>query len=208
MDKTFFVIDNFYNDPDQIRQKVLSGDGFSWFPNQTSYSFPNGNAPFLGKMTREKYVPDHQVDFVVSKVLGKNVAPIMRKDHGTFRLTLENEEENMFTHLVHSDGVYEENKNAWAGIVYLTPVTEEIEGTIFYKNTVLNRSQCESKSDYDTIQKIGNDNPVQWRKELMSYFVYNRLIVYRGDLFHSPGPGFGTDDQSGRLIQLLFWEEL
>jgi hypothetical protein len=205
MDKTFFCIDNFYKDPDQIRHNVLSGTGFSWFPDKTSYSFPNGNAPFLGKMTRERYVPDHQIDLTVGKLLGKNVAPIMKKDHGCFRLTCKSEVNNMFTHSIHADGITDKD---WAGVLYLTPVTEEIEGTILYKNTVLNKTRFSEREDYDVIQRLGNDNPEQWQKELVSYFVYNRLVVYRADLFHAPGPAFGIDDESGRLIQLFMWEEL
>lgn len=204
MDKKFFCIDNFYDDPDQIRRNVLSGNGFSWFADKTSYSFPHGNAPFLGKMTKERYIPDHQVDFVVSKLLGRNVVPMMKLDHGIFRLTLEDEERNMFSRMIHADSFHNEKKSVWAGIVYLTPVTTEIEGTILYKNTILNREYCVGKSDFLHV----NDDPNQWQKELVSYFVYNRLIVYRSDLFHSAGHAFGNDDESGRLVQLFFWEEL
>jgi hypothetical protein len=72
----------------------------------------------------------------------------------------------------------------------------------------LNKTRFSEREDYDVIQRLGNDNPEQWQKELVSYFVYNRLVVYRADLFHAPGPAFGIDDESGRLIQLFMWEEL
>ena len=130
MDKTFFCIDNFYKDPDQIRQDVLSGNGFTWFPHNTSYSYPNGNAPFLGKMTKERYVPNRRLDLVVSGFAGENVAPMMRLDHGCFRLAKPEDSTSMFSHNIHADSMTIK-KNDWAGVLYLTPVKEEIEGTIF-----------------------------------------------------------------------------
>jgi hypothetical protein len=206
-DKAFFCIDNYYPDPDKIRNDVLSGNGFSWLPEKTSHSYPYGLAPFLGKMTKESYVPDHKIDFTVANCLGKNVVPMMKSDHGYFRLSCETDKPNMFNHSIHSDGIAGD-KADWAGVLYLTPIQKEIEGTLFYKNTVLNKSYFTEFSDYDTIQKLGNDNPIQWQKELVSYFVYNRLIIYRADMFHGVGPAFGDSDDTGRLIQLFSWKEL
>jgi hypothetical protein len=205
--KSFFVIDDFYPDPDQIRHNVLSGDGFSWFPTKVSLGYPNGNAPWLGKMTKERYLAERKVDFVVSAFTGKNVAPLMNIDHGCFRLTCESDVPGFFNHQIHADSISNE-KADWAGVLYLTPVSESIEGTIFYKNKKLNKSRFTEKADYTTITETSIDDPAQWQKELVSYFVYNRLIVYRGDLFHSPGPAFGKDDNTGRLVQLFMWKEL
>ena len=37
--------------------------------------------------------------------------------------------------------------------------------------------------------------------------VYNRLVVYRGFLYHrSVLPGFGTDKNTGRLFQTFFFD--
>lgn len=204
--KLFFAIDNYYPDPDKIRHEVLSGAGFSWFPENVSHGYPNGNSPWQGKMTRERYLPDRKLDSIVSNFVGKNVAPLMKLDHGSFRLTTQGSKENMFTHQIHADSITQD-KADWAGVLYMTPVVEEIEGTILYKNTVLDKSYFSDKEDYAIIQNSFDDS-TKWRKELVSYFVYNRLIVYRGDTFHSPGPAFGTDDSTGRLVQLFMWKEL
>lgn len=204
--KLFFAIDNYYPDPDKIRHDVLSGTGFSWFADNVSHGYPNGNSPWQGKMTRERYLPDRKLDSIVSSFVGKNVAPLLKLDHGCFRLTTETSKENMFTHQIHSDSITQE-KADWAGVLYMTPVSEEIEGTVLYKNRILNKSYFSDKEDYDIIQQGMHDGS-QWQKELVSYFVYNRLIVYRGDVFHSPGPAFGVDDNTGRLVQLFMWKEL
>ncbi len=68
----------------------------------------------------------------------------------------------------------------WAGVLYLTPGADPMSGTgIFDEEDTL-------------ITLIGN--------------VYNRLVLYRGDLFHrSLMPGFGTDVSTGRLTQVFFF---
>lgn len=205
--KSFFIIDDFYQDPDQIRVNVLSGEGFTWFPTKVSHGYRNGNAPWQGKMTKERYLPNRKVDTIVSNFTEKNVAPLMNLDHGCFRLTKETDAPGMINHQIHADSVTSE-KADWAGVLYLTPAPRAIEGTIFYKNTKLNKSRFADKKDYEVITETSIDDPAQWQRELVSYFVYNRLIVYRGDLFHSPGPAFGDDDDTGRLVQLFMWKEL
>ena len=38
--------------------------------------------------------------------------------------------------------------------------------------------------------------------------VYNRLVLYRGDLFHrSLQSGFGNSVETGRLTQVFFFDE-
>jgi hypothetical protein len=34
---------------------------------------------------------------------------------------------------------------------------------------------------------------------------YNRLVMYRGDLFHMSNDYFGSTSQDGRLFQLFFF---
>ena len=69
----------------------------------------------------------------------------------------------------------------WAGVLYLTPNAPVNSGTgIFTK-------------EGDLITMIGN--------------VYNRLVLYRGDLLHrSIKPGFGSDVSTGRLTQVFFFD--
>ena len=36
--------------------------------------------------------------------------------------------------------------------------------------------------------------------------VYNRLVIYQGDLFHTSLDYFGTDMHNGRLFQTFFFD--
>lgn len=69
----------------------------------------------------------------------------------------------------------------WAGVLYLTPNADIKSGTgIFDHNENL-------------ITMIGN--------------VYNRLVLYKGNLLHrSIIPGFGDSVETGRLTQVLFFD--
>jgi hypothetical protein len=75
------------------------------------------------------------------------------------------------------------DETAWAAVLYLTPNAPYSAGTGIYDNGAAN---------YDLVTAIGN--------------VYNRLVIYRGTLFHrSMQAGFGVDKETGRLTQVFFF---
>jgi hypothetical protein len=69
----------------------------------------------------------------------------------------------------------------WAGVLFLTPNAPINSGTGIYNE------------DKKLVTMIGN--------------VYNRLVLYRGTLYHrSMIPGFGDCVKSGRLTQVFFFD--
>lgn len=69
----------------------------------------------------------------------------------------------------------------WAGVLFLTPNAPINSGTGIYNE------------DKKLVTMIGN--------------VYNRLVLYRGTLYHrSMIPGFGNCVKSGRLTQVFFFD--
>ena len=73
------------------------------------------------------------------------------------------------------------DKSQWAGVLYLTPNAPIDSGTGIF----------DSKANLITM--VGN--------------VYNRMVLYRGDLLHrSIVPGFGTTPETGRLTQVFFFD--
>ena len=70
----------------------------------------------------------------------------------------------------------------WAGVLYLTPDAPVDAGTVIFDD------------NENLVTMIGN--------------VYNRLVIYRGDLYHrSLEPGFGDCLENGRLTQVFFFDE-
>jgi len=69
----------------------------------------------------------------------------------------------------------------WAGVLFLTPNAPINSGTGIYNE------------DKKLVTMIGN--------------VYNRLVLYRGTLYHrSMIPGFGDSVNTGRLTQVFFFD--
>ena len=196
---SFYVFDNFYEDPYAIRDMALNQ--MAWHPTKVCSSYPNGNAPWGGKMTKETYTDNNRITALVSKKMQKVLVPMGKSDHGAFRLTKESDSEN---HKIHADSFAE----GYAGILYLTPNIKNIEGTNFYKNTRYNDQSLANADQIKEIIEFGTDDPAQWERSLTSYFVWNRLIVYSSSLYHAAGPGFGTTDEDGRLVQIFYWEEV
>lgn len=90
------------------------------------------------------------------------------------------------------------DESEWAGILYLTPNAPVGAGTGIYRH--ITTGKCEGEKgidnlipeDFELITMIGN--------------VYNRLVLYRGNLWHrSVIPGFGTTKETGRLTQVFFF---
>lgn len=94
--------------------------------------------------------------------------------------------------------IHADHYNMWAGVCYLTPDAPHTGGTGIYrykKTGELYRKNTDfdgyDYTKWDLFDKIGNK--------------YNRLILYRGDLFHASIDYFGDDKFNGRLFQTFFF---
>jgi len=84
-----------------------------------------------------------------------------------------------------------QDETDWAGVLYLTPDAPVKSGTGIYKAIVDNPDE-NILNNWEQVDFIGN--------------IFNRLVVYRGSLFHrSVLPGFGKDKETGRLFQTFFF---
>ena len=171
------IIDNFYSDVDSVRQFAL---------NQTFDV--SGNYP--GARTKP-YLPDD-----VKNAIQHWMSPVGKITNwfdgqgytGAFQLTTAQDRT-----WIHSDF-----HNTWAGVCYLTPDAPHTGGTGLYrhKRTGEFRRHTTDYEGYDytkwdLFDKIGNK--------------YNRLILYRGDLFHASIDYFGDNNENGRLFQTFFF---
>ena len=97
---------------------------------------------------------------------------------------------------------------SWAGICYLTPDAPLSSGTGLFRHKatkVMNykwgtkeendaaphAKQYQDMTKWELVDRIGN--------------VYNRLILYRGNLFHTSLDYFGNTLEDGRLFQTFFF---
>lgn len=177
MNLDLLIINDFYQDPDSIRNYALS------LPFDVKGNYPG--------LRTKHYLPND-----VKSAIQHWMSPVGAITNwfestgytGAFQLA------TAFDRTwIHSDYM-----NNWAGVCYLTPNAPSSSGTGLFrhKHTGLHSRIDKDYEGYDftkweLFDKIGNK--------------YNRLILYRADLFHASLDYFGEDLQTGRLFQTFFF---
>lgn len=184
MKVNLIIADNFYYHPDEIRNFALSQE-FS----------VRGNYP--GLRTKSFLNDSHKevINALVSHAAGGVTDWLLDENGdgytGAFQICT-----SMDRTWVHSD-----YNNMWAGVCYLTPDAPLSAGTALYRHKKSRERESIGQKDYgedgydltkwELVDKIGN--------------IYNRLILYPGNLFHASIDYFGTTLQDGRLFQTFFF---
>lgn len=190
MHTNLIITDDFYQDPDQVRQYALNQE-FSVY----------GNYP--GQRTRPVFYDSlkNSIQYIVQQAGGK-ITQFEEFDYTTaFQYTTAKD----------SSWIHSDQTTMWAGVCYLTPNAPLTAGTALYKHkeTGLYRTALKPDGSYDSelMDKIYVDsrNLSKWEMVDVVGNKYNRLVLYRGDLFHSSLDYFGTNQYDGRLFQTFFF---
>jgi hypothetical protein len=188
------VIDNFYNNPYETREYILT-QNFSVkgnYPGQRTVSFANEHLkgmiqkyiePFGGKIT----------EFPIPKEDGSDASTIY---NGSFQFTTSRDRS-----WVHIDGY-----NNWAGVLYLTPDAPLSSGTSFYRfhdgaTCARDIQLLSNKEDTDRCSQ----DMTKWQKVDQVGNVFNRLILFNSNRFHMSMDYFGDSKENGRLFQVFFF---
>lgn len=188
------VIDNFYNNPYETREFVLTQEFLvrGNYPGQRTISYANDNL----KSIIQKYVEPfggNIIDFPIPKQDGSDAAGIY---NGSFQFTTSRDRS-----WVHIDGY-----NNWAGVLYLTPNAPLTSGTSFYK--FYDGTTCAKDMEIlDNKQSIDNysQDMTKWEKVDQVGNVFNRLILFNSNRFHMSMDYFGYKLENGRLFQVFFF---
>ena len=184
MQTNVIITDDFYGDPDSVRQFALS-QAFD----------VTGNYP--GSRTKSFLNPDikEAIQTIVWPV-GGEITKWYDVDGmtGSFQLTTAADRS-----WIHTD-----HFNKWAAVCYLTPNAPVTAGTGLFQY---------KKNGARTSVEMGNEAyDAQDMTKWIMYDVisnrYNRLVMYRGDLFHSSLDYFGSGFEDGRLFQVFFFDTI
>ena len=108
---------------------------------------------------------------------------------------------------VHSDNVnnsyLHDSPNYWGGVLYLNPDAPLEGGTSFYRSKV-NKSIYNHNYDH-LASDVYSQDMTKWDIATEVKNIYNRLILFRGDQWHSSSTYFGHDHETGRLTQVFFF---
>ena len=182
LDKSFVVVDNFYQDPDSIREFALRCD-FVLHPSAHK-----------GRRTDNVYLfPGLKESF--ERILGKKIKDWTR--YGT---------NGCFQYCIGGDQlVYHCDTQTYAGIIYLTPDAPPESGTSLYRSKITKKMKT-SPEDDSIVFKNGFLDPSMFDLVDVVGNVYNRLILFDAKFIHAASSYFGNNKENGRLFQLFFFD--
>lgn len=211
MTKTFIVIDEFYDNPMEIRNEIISRG----FPPASP------NATYPGRNSDISFYPEW-MDERISSIVGEKVESTPGQMNGNFRISLKGDK---YQQDIHIDGVEE---NHWAGVLYLSKPEDCVDSSGYpypmtctwrHLETGMERmpiSLEEGKqlgfSSWDDFRKkiiLDGIDRSKWIPTNVTYAKFNRLVLFRPWMYHSAGvpDGLGDNLENGRLVQIFFWKK-
>jgi len=180
--KRLFVVDNFYNNPDEVRELALQQE------------YEQGSGWYKGCRTYKNFLTP-QVKNAFQDIMGVRIREW--ESHGM---------NGKFQYCLPQDVlVYHYDAQTWAAVLYLTPDAPVDTGTSFYahKQTRLrnadepNADSCFSGgfldgTKFELVDTVGN--------------VYNRVVIFDARCFHAANRYFGQTINDSRLFQIFFFD--
>lgn len=177
------VVDDFFTDPDAVRQLALAQ------PYDES-------AYHKGRRSRERFL--HLVDpAVFGQLLRRQVTAWESHGmNGRFQLCLSTD-----------PIVYHSDMQTHAGIVFLTPDAPACCGLALYRSKVTGLRRPPADQATATRMYDGNlYDRTKWEEIDRIGNLYNRLVLWDGQLVHAPAGYFGNALENGRLFQIFFFD--
>lgn len=190
----FWVVDDFYADPDKVRDYALS------------QVFFEGEGA-VGWRTRKQFLFDglkEQFEKIINKKIldhtEQNTGWYDRGINGRFQAC-----EAGTKMVFHCDS------QQWAAVLYLSPDAPPQSGTSFYrhKETKVRHSSeiaWGTGDEFRTFNQKTFVDPTPFERVDTVGNVYNRLVLFDGKLIHSGNDYFGWDIPSSRFFQIFFFD--
>ena len=188
------TIDNFYTNPDEVREFALKQE-FKVrgnYPGQRTISFLTDS---LKKKMRDILYPfAGEITYWGSDDTENNYT-------GSFQYTVSEDRS-----WIHADSTTD-----WAAVCYLTPDAPLSAGTGIFRHKATGWSHYDYKREnepgYVESAPPGNEMRDYTKWEMVDRIgnVYNRLIMYRADNYHVSLDYFGQNMHDGRLFQVFFF---
>jgi glycosyltransferase involved in cell wall biosynthesis len=179
--KRIFVVDNFYQHPDEVRKFALS------------VPYYEDSRWFKGKRTKQCYR---------NKLLKKAFEQIMGEEihnwddegfNGVFQITTAADLQ-----------VYHFDTQKWAAMIYLTPNAPVESGTRSHVSKI-NGTRHSSDENIDAAFNGNFYDSTKFDVVDSAGNIYNRLLIMDARCIHSAGPYFGNNLNNGRLTHLFFF---
>lgn len=190
----FWVVDDFYENPDAIRdfalmQSFYEGEGAVGWRTRKQFLFDGLKERFEGIINMK--IADHTPQGTGWFDVGIN---------GRFQAC-----EAGTKMVFHCDS------QRYAAVLYLTPDAPPQSGTSFYRHKETKvRHACEiawgTGDELRTFNQKTFVDPTPFERVDTVGNVYNRLVIFDGQLIHSGNDYFGWDIASSRFFQIFFFD--
>ena len=199
MRQNIIVVDDFYDNPEEVRNFALKAE----YPKQIDeYTYP-------GRNSEESYY-SQDIHQSFEKLVREPLIPADK--NGYFRISLETD--------THKQDVHVDPSWEFGAVCYLNTPEQVIDegGTSFWIHNKTKMETCPQTDEeakyygyssgkeawWTTVYGEGLDRS-KWTRYLLSPMKYNRIVIFRTNLWHSHNYNFGTNLQNGRLVQLFFF---
>lgn len=193
------IVNDFYEDPDEIRTFALAQDYKYCHELDETYGWPGCRTEDLSVLNQDLY----------QKVCMKIVSLFHNSEHDVMRWQITTSfqlvSEEFGRGLIHQDG-----NVVFAGIIYLSPNSPLDSGTsIFRKNNLFNEDRYKQALNHNDVCLTTNKQPCfdyheMFEETVRVNNVYNSLILFEGDQYHSANTFFGKTKENSRLTQTFF----
>lgn len=185
---TCWIVDNFYENPDQIREFALKQD----------YLEGGLGRGFIGRRTHQQFLfPGLKERF--EEIMSKKVTGWEGYDmNGRFQVAWAGE-----------PLVWHCDNQQWGGMLYLTPNAPYQCGTTLYAHKQT-RARTFHDEGWDAAWRDIPGDPhldgTPWEPVDVLGNVYNRLVIFDASAIHSASEYFGTVMENARLWQMFFFD--
>lgn len=194
MRQSLYIIDDFLNDPNELRSIALK-------QNYPRHEKPLG---YPGRNSKHRQLING-FDQKVSEIVGKRLQPATDLySHARFRLALDGEKGTESVHIDPSN---------WTVLLYLTLPEHCQDGTHLFRHKAtnsdhapFNEQQLKDMGFRDQNDFMSNllakdtNNPDAWEHLMTVPMRFNRLLIMQPQQYHDAGLSFGTGPENGRLI--------
>jgi hypothetical protein len=197
------IINNFLPYPKQVRAWALQQE----FLNAKEFTEKyDKHTDWPGSRTDHVYDLDNEygdnvltaVANIITRMTGKQGVSIK----SYFQLTCETDGDSW---------VHQDNDIDYAAILYLNPNSDPAAGTKLYKCNDVDKwtSYMTDQEGYNKLKTINSKEDTDLYEQLFTPIdsignVFNRLVIYKGDIYHKSSKYFGTTKEDGRLTQVFF----
>jgi hypothetical protein len=180
--KRMFIVDNFYDNPDEIRNFALNQE---YIEDLRWYKGLRSKVMFRPPGLKERF----------EEIINEKINVF--EDHyynGCFQLCKSNDLQ-----------VYHCDVQKWAAMIYLTPNAPLESGTRLHRSKI---NGCRHGSEPNIDNSFSGDFYDSTKFDIVDGAgnIYNRLVIMDAQCIHSAGPYFGSTIETCRLTHLFFFD--